>query len=399
MTLNTDIAEMRTTKASAPVVESTTRSSAVVSRQGAPRILMVGGGTGGHAYPAIAIADAIRAQNPRAVVEFAGSRTNIEWRIVPEAGYAIHHVSVRGLQRKLTLANLAMPFVVSRGLVEAHALIRHFDADIIVGTGGYVAMPVILAARVLRRPIVLQEQNAFMGLTNRVGMRFATRLHVAFPEAIPNSDSDRCRLTGNPVRTSLTRPTREEAHAHFNMSGIRQVIFMTGGSLGSQVMNEVMAESVRSFLSRRDTAVIWQTGDRYFDRYKESIPEHPNLHLLRYVSRMDMAYNAADLVVCRAGASTCSELMLTGSAPLLIPSPNVAEDHQTQNARSLEKAGAAEILPESRMRADFRSTVRRLLDQPDRLAEMRTQAKRLARPDAAADIARDVLNLAMEGLN
>ena len=388
---------MIATTDSSAVAVPTSGSGALVSHQDAPRVLMVGGGTGGHAYPAIAIADAIRERNPRAVVEFAGSRTNIEWRIVPEAGYAIHHVSVRGLQRKLTLANLAMPFVVARGLVEAHALIRHFDADIIVGTGGYVAMPVILAARALKRPVVLQEQNAFMGLTNRVGMRFATRLHVAFPEAIPKSMGDRCRLTGNPVRTSLTRPSRDEARAHFNLTDVRQVVFMTGGSLGSQVMNEVMAESVRSLLARRDTAVIWQTGDRYFDRYQESIPEHPNLRLLRYVNRMDMAYNAADLVVCRAGASTCSELMLTGSAPLLVPSPNVAEDHQTQNARSLEKAGAAEILPESRMRADFRSTLRRLLDKPDRLAEMRVQAKRLARPDAAADIARDVLNLAVQG--
>lgn len=391
MTMQANIAPIT----SAGVVP-TSRSGALVSRQDAPRILMVGGGTGGHAYPAIAIADAIKELHPRAVVEFAGSRSNIEWRIVPEAGYAIHHVSVQGLQRKLTLANLAMPFVVTRGLVEAHALIRHFDADIIVGTGGYVAMPVILAARALKRPIVLQEQNAFMGLTNRVGMRFATRLHVAFPEAIPPKMGDRCRLTGNPVRTSLTRPSREEARAHFNLTDVRQVVFMTGGSLGSQVMNEVMADSVRSLLARKDTAVIWQTGDRYFDRYNERIDEHPNLRLLRYVSRMDMAYNAADLVVCRAGASTCSELMLTGSAPLLIPSPNVAEDHQTQNARSLEKAGAAEILPESRIRADFRPTLRRLLDKPDRLAEMRAQAKRLARPDASADIARDVLNLAME---
>jgi UDP-N-acetylglucosamine--N-acetylmuramyl-(pentapeptide) pyrophosphoryl-undecaprenol N-acetylglucosamine transferase len=146
---------------------------ALISRSEAPRILMVGGGTGGHAYPAIAIADAIRDISPRAVVEFAGSRKNIEWRIVPESGYAIHHVSVRGLQRRWTRKNLTMPFVVAKGLTEAHALIRHFDADIIVGTGGYVALPIILAARSLRRPVVLQEQNAFMGLTNRVGKRFA----------------------------------------------------------------------------------------------------------------------------------------------------------------------------------------------------------------------------------
>lgn len=368
--------------------------AALIAQGDAPRILMVGGGTGGHAYPAIAIADAIRERSPMAVVEFAGSRSGIEWRIVPEAGYAIHHVSVRGLQRRLTLKNLTMPLVVSKGLIEAHALIRHFDADVIVGTGGYVALPLILAARSLNRPVVLQEQNAFMGLTNRIGKRFAERIHVAFQEAVPEGMGDRCRLTGNPVRTSLTKPSREEALAHFDLQDADQVLFMTGGSLGSQAMNEAMAGCIRTLLSRRGTAVIWQTGDRYYERFKESVPEHENLRLLKYVTRMDMAYNAADLVVCRAGASTCSELMLTGRPSLLIPSPNVAEDHQTKNARSLEKAGAAYLLPESALNERFRDEITRLLDDASRLERMGREARRLAKPDAAVDIARDVLRLA-----
>lgn len=367
---------------------------ALIARQDAPRILMVGGGTGGHAYPAISIADSLREISPRAVVEFAGSRSNIEWRIVPESGYAIHHVSVRGLQRRLTLKNLTLPFVVSKGLMEAHALIRHFDADAVVGTGGYVALPVIIAARALGRPVILQEQNAFMGLTNRIGKRFADRIHVAFQEAVPEGMGDRCRLTGNPVRTSLTKPTREEARAHFDLQEAQKVVFMTGGSLGSQAMNEAMASCVRTLLARRGTAVIWQTGERYFERFKESAPEHAGLRLLKYVTRMDMAYNAADLVVCRAGASTCSELMLTGSPSLLIPSPNVAEDHQTRNARSLEKAGAAHLLPESELKERFRTVITTMLDDSVRLERMGREARRLARPDAARDIARDVLELA-----
>ena len=369
---------------------------AVISRSASPRILMVGGGTGGHVYPAVAIADAIRAREPGAVVEFAGSRSNIEWRIVPQSGYAIHHVSVQGLQRRLTAKNLAMPFVVARGLTEAHALIRHFDADVIVGTGGYVALPLILAARSLKRTVVLQEQNAFMGLTNRLGKRFARRIHVAFPEAVPAGMGERCRLTGNPVRTSLTRPTKVEALAHYQLSDAERVVFMTGGSLGSQAMNEAMAASVRALLAQRGTAVIWQTGERYFGRFREEFEGMPMLRLLEYVERMDMAYNAADLVVCRAGASTCSELMLTGRASLLIPSPNVAEDHQTKNARSLEKAGAAVVLPESGLRDTFRQRIKVLLDEPERLARMQAEALRLARPDAADDIARDVLDLAHE---
>ncbi|MDE2995394.1 MAG: undecaprenyldiphospho-muramoylpentapeptide beta-N-acetylglucosaminyltransferase [Bacteroidota bacterium] len=371
----------------------------LISRRDTPRILMVGGGTGGHVYPAVAIADAIRERQPGAVIEFAGSRSNIEWRIVPTSGYAIHHVSVRGLQRRLTAKNLTMPFVVAKGLAEAHALIRHFDADVIVGTGGYVALPLLLAARSLGRPVVLQEQNAFMGLTNRIGKRFARRIHVAFPEAVPEGFGERCRLTGNPVRTSLTLPSREEARSHFDLAHADRVVFMTGGSLGSQAMNETMETALNALLARRGTAVIWQTGGRYFERFKERIPEGPNIRLLEYVERMDMAYNAADLVVCRAGASTCSELMLTGSASLLIPSPNVAEDHQTKNARSLEKAGAALLLPETELKDRFRISVQQLLADDEHRARMRREALRLARPDAADDIARDVLSIAAERLN
>jgi len=159
-------------------------------------------------------------------------------------------------------------------------------------------------------------------------------------------------------------------------------------------MNESMASVVRSLLARRGTALIWQTGSRYYERFKESIPEHRNLRLEQFVHRMDLAYNAADLVVCRAGASTCSELMLTGTASLMIPSPNVAEDHQTRNARSLEQAGAAALLPESRLRDDLLSSITTLLDDPDRLERMRKEARRLAKPHAADDIARDVLELA-----
>ena len=368
-------------------------ATTLISRSDAPRVLMVGGGTGGHAYPAIAIADAIRDISPRAVVEFAGSRSNIEWRIVPESGYAIHHVSVRGLQRRWTRKNLTMPFVVAKGLTEAHALIRHFDADIVVGTGGYVALPVIVAARSLKRPVVLQEQNAFMGLTNRIGKRFADRIHVAFQEAVPHGMGDRCRLTGNPVRTSLTLPSRDEARAHFGLQDASRVIFMTGGSLGSQAMNEAMEASIRTLLAHPGTAVIWQTGERYFELFQESIPEHENMRLLRYVRRMDMAYNAADLVVCRAGASTCSELLLTGNASLLVPSPNVAEDHQTKNARSLEKAGAAVLLPEAEIAGRFKRVIVELLEDESRLMRMGAEASRLARPDAARDIAQDVLDL------
>lgn len=356
--------------------------------------MLAGGGTGGHVYPAVSIADSIRDLDRQAVVEFAGSKTGIEWRLIPESGYAIHHVSVRGLERKLTARNLSLPFVLGRGFKEARDLVRHFDADVVVGTGGYVALPVILAARNLHRRIVIQEQNAYMGLTNRIGSRFADQIHLAFSEAIPKRYAMKTKLTGNPVRASLAKPGKNEGRVHFKFGDVDQVIFMTGGSMGSQAMNEAMASNVRSLLASRRTGVIWQTGARYFERFKSAIPDHPNLRLLEYVTRMDMAYSASDLVVCRSGASTCSELMLTAQPALLVPSPNVAEDHQTKNAESLMRAGAAEMIEESSLLEGMQGAIESLLKNPSRLNRMSEAILEMARPDAAREIAADVLALA-----
>jgi len=369
-------------------------NSSIISSRRAPRILLSGGGTGGHVYPAVSIADAVREIEPRAVVEFAGSRTGIEWRLVPESGYAIHHVTVRGLERKLTARNLALPFVLARGFKEARDLVQHFDADVVVGTGGYVALPVLLAARNLHRRIAIQEQNAFMGLTNRIASRFADQIHLAFSEATPKRQAMRTRITGNPVRASLSKPGKNEARVHFKFTDVERVVFMTGGSMGSQAMNEAMAAVVRRLLAKKGTGVIWQTGARYYERFKTAVPDHPNLRLLEYVNRMDMAYAAADLVVCRSGASTCSELMLTGKPALLVPSPNVAEDHQTKNAESLVRAGAAEMISESSLLDNLQKTVETLLQRQAKLERMSNAIRELARPDASKEIAEDVLGLA-----
>lgn len=369
-------------------------SNALISNGFSPRILIAGGGTGGHVYPAVAIADAIGGINREAVVEFAGSRTGIEWRLVPESGYSIHHISVQGLQRRLTLKNLTLPFVVAKGLKEARDLIRHFDADVVLGTGGYVALPLLLAARYLHRRTAIQEQNAFMGLTNRIVSRFADQIHIAFDEAAPKSKGSNTRITGNPVRQNLAESHKQEALDYFEFSEVRQIVFMTGGSIGSQAMNEVMAAIVRSLLAKRGIGVIWQTGERYFERFQTSVPDHPRLRLKAYVDRMNMAYAAADLVICRSGASTCSELMLTGKPAILIPSPNVAEDHQTKNALSLVSAGAATLLEESRMHRELLDLIRDLLGDRDRLDSMSANALKLAKPNAAREIAEDILGLA-----
>ncbi len=366
----------------------------VESMKRAPRILFAGGGTGGHVYPAIAIADAIRARVPEAVVAFAGTRERMEWQAVPKAGYPIYPVTVVGFQRRLTPGNLAFPFKGLKGFFQSLRLVAAFDADVVVGTGGFVAGPVLLAAGLRGRPVVLQEQNAYPGVTNRLLARCARQVHLAFPEARQHFPEDKCHLSGNPTRPELRTAGRAEARRFFDLPATAPVLFVFGGSLGSLALNSALEKHLPALLAADDVHVIWQTGDRYYDRLKARVADHPRLRLLRYVDRMDLAYAAADLALCRAGAITCSELMVTGTPAVLVPSPNVAEDHQTKNARSMAGTGAALVLPEARLDEALVPEVTGLLRDAARRQAMADAAHRQARPDAADRIARAILTLA-----
>jgi UDP-N-acetylglucosamine--N-acetylmuramyl-(pentapeptide) pyrophosphoryl-undecaprenol N-acetylglucosamine transferase len=348
-------------------------------------------------YPAIAIARAVQADRPTAEIAFAGSRDRMEWQVVPKAGFAIHEIAVQGLQRRLTAKNALLPFTVTKGLMQAWSLIRHFDAHVVVGTGGYVALPMLLAARGQGVPTVIQEQNAYVGLTNRIAARFADRIHVAFQEAADRLPAGAAKVTGNPVRAELADVAgrdRAEARAQlgFPASGSDQLVFVFGGSLGSLALNRTMERVVADILRRPGLCVYWQTGPKYHASI--TARNSDRLRVVPYVDDMATAYAAADVVVCRSGALTCSELMLTGRPSLLVPSPNVTEDHQTLNARSLQRAGAAEILPEADLDATLVERLFSLLDNPAGLRRMSAAARSLARPRAAADIATDVIQLA-----
>jgi len=357
----------------------------------APRILFAGGGTGGHVYPAIAIADAVREIEPDAVIEFAGTRERMEWQAVPKAGYAIHPITVSGFQRSLSARNLSFPVKLGRGMAQSLALIKGFDPDVVVGTGGYVSGPVLLAASLRRKPIVLQEQNAYAGMTNKLLGKRAGSIHIAFPEAEPYFPAGRTVLSGNPTRRALLEATREAGRAHFDIPADARTLFVFGGSLGSGAINDAVERHLDSLLADESHYLLWQTGERYFDAIRPRITEHPRLRLMKYVDRMDLAYAASDLALCRAGAITCSELLVTATPAVLVPSPNVAEDHQTKNAQSLERAGAADLLPETRLQADLADTVASRLGDEAMLERMTKAAGSLARPDAADNIARDVL--------
>lgn len=356
---------------------------------------MTGGGTGGHIYPAIAIADAIRARNRRAVVAFAGSRDRLEWRAVPEAGYPIHEIPARGLDRRLSplsvVKNLAVPVVLLRGLRAARRLIRGFDPDVVIGTGGFVALPVLLAARKKCR-VVIQEQNAYVGLTNRIASRFADAIYVAFDEAAAEFDSDRVISVGNPVRQELAGADPAESRAHFGLEGRDPVLLVLGGSGGSRPLNEAVGRFVPDLLAALPNAgVIWQTGRAFHEDVQTRMAGTTGVTILPYIEHMDRAYAAADLALCRAGALTCSELMLTGTPAVLVPSPHVAADHQTKNAISIAEMGGAHLIAEAEIESRLAGDVIELLgDEPAR-RRMAENLREQARPDAGDVIARDVL--------
>ena len=379
-----------------------------------PRILLAGGGTGGHVYPAIAIADAVRELAPDAVIAFAGTEQRMEWEAVPKAGYEIHPITVSGFQRGLSSEalrrNLSFPFKLAQGMADAAGLVRGFDPDVAVGTGGYVSGPVLLAASLSGRPIVLQEQNAYAGATNKLLAKRAEVVFAAFEPAKAYFPDGKVELSGNPVRSDLgpaSDELRAEALQHYTIpheidGAPPRVLLVMGGSLGAGPLNDAVEKDLQTLLADRRTFLVWQAGKRYYDAIRARLPQKDDapggvmdrVRLVAYLDRMDLAYAVADLAVCRAGALTCSELAVTGTPALLVPSPNVTADHQTKNAQALAEAGAARLLPEGRLAAELAQTAPPLLTTPYALTEMAEAALRIARPDAARTIAQRVLDLA-----
>lgn len=360
-----------------------------------PHILFAGGGTGGHVYPAIAIADAVRDLCSDAVAVFAGTRDRLEARAVPQAGYALHPITVRGFQRAWTWENFRFPVALMRGLMQSWRLTGAIAPDVVVGTGGYVAGPVGLAAWLRGIPLVVQEQNAYVGVTNRLLSPLAASVHTAFPEAQQALSQGRSHLSGNPIRPALLQADAQASRARYGLSESETVLLVTGGSLGSAALNDAMRAHHRALLQAFPHVHLWwQTGTRYYDALDRQVAAHPRLRLMEYIDRMDDAYAVADLALCRAGALTCSELLATGTPAVLVPSPNVVADHQTKNARSLRDAGAASVLPESELDTGLREALHPLLSDAERRASMAEAARDHAKPEAARTIACDVLRQA-----
>jgi UDP-N-acetylglucosamine--N-acetylmuramyl-(pentapeptide) pyrophosphoryl-undecaprenol N-acetylglucosamine transferase len=350
------------------------------------RILISGGGTGGHIYPALAIANAWMDKHPESEILFVGAQGKMEMQKVPEAGYSIKGLPVAGLQRKLTLANLSFPIKLWRSLRMASKIVKEFQPQLVVGVGGYASGPVLYAAQNKGIPTLLQEQNSYAGLTNKLLAKKAAKICVAYPEMERFFPKEKLKLTGNPVRKDLLdlAGKREQGIQVFGLDPNRKTVFVLGGSLGARTLNQAMLKHMVD-LEKEGYQVLWQSGKFYFKDMEVALDKAglTHIHLREFIREMDLAYAAADVIVSRAGALSVSELCLVGKPVIFIPSPNVAEDHQTKNANACVRQGAAVLLADADAVGKFKEYIDDLLQHEEKAQSLATAIKKMAMPDAA----------------
>lgn len=364
-----------------------------------PRIIISGGGTGGHVFPAIAIADALKALRPEAEFLFVGALGRMEMERVPKAGYEIRGLDITGFQRSLSAKNLSFPLKVLKSLRLSRKIIKKFKPDVAVGVGGYASGPLLQVATKKGIPTLIQEQNSYPGITNRLLARKVSRICVAYEGMGKWFPNEKMIVTGNPVRSSVVQidGKREEGLKYFDLEAGKPTLLIVGGSLGARTINESIA-GVLDEIGDTNCQVIWQTGKNYIDKAKAQVKEKgaENVHVTAFIEQMDLAYAAADLVVSRAGAMALSELCLIGKPSVLVPSPNVAEDHQTKNAMALVAKEAALLVSDANSRGDLWPTVSELLKNSEERESLAKNAKAMGKPDSAKRIAEEVLKLIEE---
>lgn len=364
------------------------------------KAIISGGGTGGHIFPALSIANKLKELNPETEILFVGAEGRMEMERVPAAGYEIVGLPVAGLQRKLTLSNLALPLKVIRSVRMAKKVIREFCPDIAIGVGGYASAPLLWAAARLGVPTLIQEQNGFAGLTNKILGKKAKAICVAYEGMERFFPADRIILTGNPIRKEIvpaTEQMREEAVRFYGLSPEKKHIFIVGGSLGSGTLNNAMKKWINDGCpSGEGLEIIWQCGKYYkpsVDAFMKEAQEKglggeclKYIHHSDFIKRMDLAYAAADIVISRSGASSISELCAAHKASIFVPSPNVTEDHQTHNAMALVRKDAAMMVKDSEAVEKLMATACSLIENPERIALMEKNIAGLAKTQAAQEI-------------
>ncbi|GAA3728839.1 undecaprenyldiphospho-muramoylpentapeptide beta-N-acetylglucosaminyltransferase [Flavobacterium ginsengisoli] len=356
------------------------------------KFILSGGGTGGHIYPAIAIANELKLHFPDAEFLFVGAKDKMEMQKVPQAGYEIKGLWIAGLQRKLTLQNLMFPLKLASSLLESKRIIKKFKPNVVIGTGGFASGPLLQAAGSAGIPTVVQEQNSFPGITNKLLSKKANAICVAYQNLERFFPKEKIVLTGNPVRQDLIdiESKRDEAIAFYGLDSNKKTLLVLGGSLGARRINQLIEKELQNFLSQ-DVQVIWQCGKLYFEEYKKY--NQPNVKVVDFIERMDFVYAASDVIISRAGASSVSELCIVGKPVIFIPSPNVAEDHQTKNAQAIVDEKGAILLKESELDNQFSIVFEALLKDSGKQKQLSDNIKKLAKPRATQDIVAEIVKL------
>ena len=368
------------------------------------RAIISGGGTGGHIFPALSIANKLKELNPETEILFVGAEGRMEMEKVPAAGYEIVGLPVAGLQRKLTLSNFALPFKVMKSVRMAKKIIREFKPDIAIGVGGYASAPLLWAATRMGIPTLIQEQNGYAGLTNKILGKNADRICVAYEGMERFFPADRIILSGNPIRKDIvpaTEQMKEEAYRFYGLDPQKKHIFVVGGSLGSGTLNNAMKKWISDGCpGGSDIEVIWQCGkyykksvDAFMEEAKASGKPVKGIQHSDFIMRMDLAYAAADIVISRSGASSVSELCAAHKAVIFVPSPNVTEDHQTHNAMALVRKDAAMMVKDADAVEELMKTACSLIENNDRIALMERNISALALRDAAMTIAEEIYKI------
>lgn len=376
-----------------------------------PRIIISGGGTGGHIFPAVSIANAIRELCPEAEILFVGAEGRMEMQRVPDAGYRIIGLPVAGFDRQHLWKNFAVIIKLLRSQWKARKIIKEFRPQVAVGVGGYASGPTLKTAGMMGIPTLIQEQNSYAGVTNKLLAQKADRICVAYEGMEKFFPAEKILLTGNPVRQTLLNDpiTREEAAHLFSLDPNRKTILILGGSLGARTINQTLTAGLAQIKAHSEVQFIWQTGKIYIEQVKAAITAFtgeavrnthvsslPNLYVTDFIKNMNSAYTLADLVISRAGAGSISEFCLLGKPVILVPSPNVAEDHQTKNALALVNKDAALYIKDAEAQEKLLDTALATVTDDEQLKQLSQNISKLALPDSARIIAQEVLKLIKE---
>jgi len=357
------------------------------------RFIISGGGTGGHIYPAIAIANALKLRFPSAEFLFVGAQDKMEMQKVPQAGYAIQGLWIAGLQRKLTLDNVLFPFKLLSSLWKSSCILRKFKPDVVIGTGGFASGPLLQMANSRGIPTLIQEQNSYPGITNKLLSKKASKICVAYGQLERFFPAAKLVFTGNPVRQDLVdvHANRTAALTHFTLDPTKKTVLILGGSLGARRLNQLVEKEL-DFFASQGLQVYWQCGKLYWEQYQK-YNDKAGVQVVAFIDRMDLIYAAADFVISRAGASSVSELCLVGKPTLFIPSPNVAEDHQTKNAQAVVSQEGALLLKESELDTKFETVFGELIADESLQKKFSANIQKLAKPNATAAIVEEIVKL------